>query len=92
MALYACVHKQVHLPFLIGRLPASDTLNTWRGVFEPSVKAHREDEAKRNRACVLRPARERHIKEGVINQISLMTPSKLCCPLDYTSYFLQISY
>ena len=26
-------------------------LNTWRGVFEPSVKVHRGDEAERNRAC-----------------------------------------
>ena len=30
--------------------------------------------------------------EGAINQTSLMTPSKLYCPLDYTSYFLQFSY
>ena len=26
-------------------------LSTWRGVFEPSVKVHRGDEAERNRAC-----------------------------------------
>ncbi len=33
----------------IGRKPATDALSTWRGVFEPSAKAHRGDEAAKPR-------------------------------------------
>ena len=36
-------------------------LNTWRGVFEPSVKVHRGDEAERNRTCVRPPKQDRRI-------------------------------
>ena len=44
-SLGASSQKNFYSLFLIGRKPASDTLNTWRGVIEPSVKAHRVDGA-----------------------------------------------
>ncbi len=71
-----CLHSREGFSLLTYVAKATtDALNTWRGVFEPSVKVHRGDEAQRNRGALHNCGRSREsavldCKLGGVSSIS----------------------